>query len=29
MYKELREEDRERFVAKCELENFAANIQYM
>jgi hypothetical protein len=28
-YKELREEDWARFIAKCESENFAANSQYM
>jgi hypothetical protein len=28
-YKELREEDWVRFVAKCESENFVANSQYM
>jgi phage terminase small subunit len=28
-YKDLREEDWERFVAKCELEDFAMNSQYM
>jgi hypothetical protein len=28
-YKELREEDLERFVAKYESENFVANSQYM
>jgi hypothetical protein len=28
-YKELREEDRARFVEKYELENFAANSEYM
>jgi hypothetical protein len=29
MYIELREEDWMRFIEKCELENFATNIQYM
>jgi hypothetical protein len=29
MYKELREEDWERFVAKCESKNFAINSHYM
>jgi hypothetical protein len=29
MYKELREEDWARFIAKCELENFAMNSQYI
>jgi hypothetical protein len=29
MYKELREEDWARFVAKCESENFTINSQYM
>jgi hypothetical protein len=28
-YKELRQEDWERFVAKCESENFVTNSQYM
>jgi hypothetical protein len=28
-YKELREEDWVRFVAKCESKNFATNSQYM
>jgi hypothetical protein len=28
-YKELREEDYARFVAKCESKNFATNSQYM
>jgi hypothetical protein len=28
-YKELREEDWTRFIAKCESENFAVNSQYM
>jgi hypothetical protein len=28
-YKELREEDWVRFVAKCESENFTMNSQYM
>jgi hypothetical protein len=28
-YKDLREEDCERFVAKCESEDFVANSQYM
>jgi hypothetical protein len=28
-YKELREENCERFVAKCKLEDFAMNSQYM
>jgi hypothetical protein len=29
MYKDLREEDWERFVAKCESEDFAMSNQYM
>jgi hypothetical protein len=29
MYKELREEDYARFIAKCESENFVMNSQYM
>jgi hypothetical protein len=28
-YKDLREEDYERFIAKCESEDFAVNNQYM
>jgi hypothetical protein len=28
-YKELREKDWERFIAKCESENFTMNNQYM
>jgi hypothetical protein len=28
-YKDLREEDWEKFIAKCESEDFAANNQYM
>jgi hypothetical protein len=29
MYKDLREEDWERFVANCKSEDFAVNNQYM